>query len=276
MSAARIQQRIAARALARGRPLAEALESLEGPSTKVAATFAREGRLFEALRALGHERDLAAAGADWPSGLEPALWRSDAVLSRSLLLLPLVQASAYLGWVAIVEGLVILVLSQWVAPSLAAASSLLGGLSGESADWYGIASAGLLATAVLALALAVVVGVLDWAHLAGWRRPLERARVLAILAGLEESRAPAEVRRAWARRVWGTAEGQEPPPEALDQRARLDDLDALRLDAAALAQSRLDRFVGAFRVVGAALLTLVALLTTLNVYGAVAKLARLP
>lgn len=270
MNTERLLQLVARDCLAEDRPLGEALARVLPGAFVAARSAASAGRLEQALSGLGFDAALVRLGALWPRALRPAARRVDALPSPARLRVPLVQTAVALGFVAVVQSLVVAVLSSKVLPVLLKirADHGLAVLSPvEETSWLLQAASGLLRVAVVALAL---WGALVWSGPAwwpGWGRHLARAREALLAAALVEAQAPGEVVRAWL--------AGSPSLARFDVAPVAEDLEALGASQAADAERAMQVGVARLRLVGFGALTVVALLATLAVYGSVAGLARL-
>lgn len=249
---------VVADALENDRNLREALEPL--PVSRQIVHLASGPQLRRLVSALALGEDVAALTEKWPRVLAPALRRLEQLPQRFRFRLHLAQTLVYLTLVAILQAIVISIVTVKVFPvfermgvDLEAPVDML--------DWFSLTVGASLCLA-LPVGLWLVSGAVGWDRLPGWGRSLARAREASLAAALLESRPPDDVRLAWLGRARWVG---EPSLAQVD-------LDALALESSAAAERAMWGFLTRVRVVGLGVLTLNALGLLASVYAFVARL----
>lgn len=213
-----------------------------------AAAEADAGRLGSALRATHLGPQLGPLAEAWPSAVRAADRRLRRIPSSLVVQAQLLQTLVYLLAIALLQAMVLQVLSDKVRPSF-----LYFDVGAADGKWFMVELVRQLVLLGLPLLFAAIVATVVLPPLvpkvAG---PLRRARQAAVAAALIETGAPADVRRSFR-------------GSTMDH-ATVEDLDRV-FEASLTRSERAQRRVVVFvRAAGLGSLSLTALLTTMAVY----------
>lgn len=244
--------------LSRDLPVGPGLRALSAPVATAAALASEQGALARALDLLSVDAELGAVMAAWPKAARPLLARWEQLPSRKGFALRLALTLFYLGLVLGLQLVVVAVLDAKVVPVLEA----LGRDFSRSPLLDLLPLAEGLVLLLFPVGLWLALGASGWKRLPGWGRHLQLAKEAALAAALCEAGAPEDVRASVQRDFLFL---KDPVHGARE-------LDVLFVEARADAERALERSLVATRLVGMALLSLLALATLLAVLGSISRL----
>jgi hypothetical protein len=255
MKQQRMRELLLGHALADGLPIGEVLRTTGGPRTFEAAAEVDGGRLPEGLIAAGIPRDEAQLAGTWPAALRRAQRRLARFPTRAVTQVQLVEASAYLCLVALLQAAALFVLDAKIIPVMSMLSGKGLGPGDGPATWFGPVAAGLVVVGPLLLA-ASIAAIWYPALLPGGERHRRRARQAVFAASLVEAGAPAAARA----QLFDVL--RVPPPQA----ATVAELELLTEEALSRAEAAQRRLVALTRGLGMGVLIAIAAAATGSVY----------